>query len=158
MTVHACFFCLDDFRRRNEGRLPTPGSDRDAKAFLSLVQSSPFFSSPKSSSLTSVEGVGVDERVVMAFARTCAGGLSPLAGFYGGVVAQEVLKGWVLLVVTVEGGGGGVLDFFLFFSLAAGREHIGFSPARQALLAPSAKRREVFGESREGCAASVKVS
>lgn len=35
----------------------------------------------------------VDEGVVMAFAKTCAGQLSPVAGFYGGVVAQEVLKG-----------------------------------------------------------------
>ena len=32
----------------------------------------------------------------------------------------------------------------------AGTEHVGFSPTRQALLAPSAKRREVFGESHEG--------
>ena len=32
----------------------------------------------------------------------------------------------------------------------AGTEHVGFSPTRQTLLAPSAKRREVFGESHEG--------
>ena len=31
-----------------------------------------------------------------------------------------------------------------------GTEHVGFPPTRQALLAPSAKRREVFGESHEG--------
>ena len=31
----------------------------------------------------------------------------------------------------------------------AGTEHVGFSPTRQTLLAPSAKRREVFGESHE---------
>ena len=31
----------------------------------------------------------------------------------------------------------------------AGTEHGGFSPTRQTLLAPSAKRREVFGESHE---------
>ena len=36
----------------------------------------------------------------------------------------------------------------------AGTEHVGFSPTRQTLLAPSAKRREVFGESHEGWAAS----
>ena len=29
-------------------------------------------------------------------------------------------------------------------------EHVGFSPTRQTLLAPSAKRREVFGESHKG--------
>ena len=36
----------------------------------------------------------------------------------------------------------------------AGREHVGFSPTKQTLLAPSAKRREVFGESHEGPTAS----
>ena len=30
-----------------------------------------------------------------------------------------------------------------------GTEHVGFSPNRQALLAPSEKRREVLGESHE---------
>ncbi|CAN0422214.1 unnamed protein product, partial [Laminaria digitata] len=32
----------------------------------------------------------------------------------------------------------------------AGTEHVGFSPTRQTSLAPSAMRREVFGESHEG--------
>ena len=32
----------------------------------------------------------------------------------------------------------------------AGTEHVGFSPTRQALRAPSAKRREVFVESQRG--------
>lgn len=96
MTVHACFFCLDDFRRDHGGRFPTPGSSRDAKAFLALVKKSPFFWSSSSSSKGGGGGGGelvVDEGVVAAFSRTCAGALSPVAGFYGGVVAQEVLKG-----------------------------------------------------------------
>lgn len=99
MTVHACFFCLDDFRRDNGGRFPTPGSSKDAKAFLTLVQNSPFFSSPSSGDPVGKgkgkggEELTVDEGVARAFSRTCAGALSPVAGFYGGVVAQEVLKG-----------------------------------------------------------------
>ena len=32
----------------------------------------------------------------------------------------------------------------------AGTNHVGFSPTRHTLLAPSARRREVFGESHEG--------
>ena len=32
----------------------------------------------------------------------------------------------------------------------AGTEHVGFSPTRQILLTPSAKHREVLGESNEG--------
>lgn len=90
MTVHACFFCLDDFRREHGGRFPTPGSSRDAKSFLALVKNSPFFSSSKGGGGRELV---VDEGVVAAFSRTCAGALSPVAGFYGGVVAQEVLKG-----------------------------------------------------------------
>ena len=35
-----------------------------------------------------------------------------------------------------------------------GTEHVGFSSIRQTSLEPSAKRREVFVESYEGCAAS----
>ena len=38
----------------------------------------------------------------------------------------------------------------------AGTEHVGCSPTRQTLHAPSKKRREVFGESHEGRAASYK--
>ena len=56
------------------------------------------------------------------------------------------------------GGGGGCTQFVhgrsrmtinprIFTN--AGRERVGFSPTRQTLLAPSAKRREVFGESHE---------
>ena len=36
----------------------------------------------------------------------------------------------------------------------AGTEHVGFAPTSQTLLAPRAKRREVFGESHKGRAAS----
>ena len=32
----------------------------------------------------------------------------------------------------------------------AGTEYVGFLPTKQTLLAPSAKRRDVFGDSHEG--------
>ena len=38
----------------------------------------------------------------------------------------------------------------------AGTEYVGFSPTRQTLLAPSEKRREVFGESHEAWTTSFK--
>ena len=65
----------------------------------------------------------------------------------------------------LEGGGGSVLDRRYVLDLMhghkswghrpshtynAGTEHVGFSPTRKALLVPSAKRREVGGESHEG--------
>ena len=37
-------------------------------------------------------------------------------------------------------------------------EHVGFSPSRQTLLAPSAKRRAMFGESNKGWTASFEYS
>ena len=59
-----------------------------------------------------------------------------------------------------EGGGAGVksvcawpwsYDHRPSHSYYAGTEHVGFSPTTQTFLAPSAKRREVFGESHEAC-------
>ena len=40
----------------------------------------------------------------------------------------------------------------------AGTEQVGFSPTRQTLLAPSSKRREVFGESHDGWTLSMLTS
>ena len=60
----------------------------------------------------------------------------------------------------VEGGGGVLIVVHAVVvrpltshPYKAGTEHAGFSPD-QALTSPSAKRREIFGESHEGCAAS----
>jgi ubiquitin-activating enzyme E1 len=85
LTVHACFMSLDKFRRQHGGRLPTPGSRTDAAAFLELVRNSPFFPGGSGESQPEAD-------VVRAFARTAAGNLNPVASFYGGLVAQEVLK------------------------------------------------------------------
>ena len=60
---------------------------------------------------------------------------------------------------TYQGGGGGGIQLVHDRSRMtidplhpyyAGTEHVGPSPTRQTLLAPRAKRREVFGESHEG--------
>ena len=59
------------------------------------------------------------------------------------------------------GGGRGVLSASMCMAVVvydhrpshpgyAGTEHVGFSPTRQTLLAPRAKRLEVFGESHAG--------
>jgi ubiquitin-activating enzyme E1 len=85
LTVHACFMSLDKFRRQHAGRLPAPGSRTDAAAFLELVRTSPFFTGGNGESPPEAD-------VVRAFARTAAGNLNPVASFYGGLVAQEVLK------------------------------------------------------------------
>ena len=73
-----------------------------------------------------------------------------------------ILKNSCSLRLKSRGGGGAGTQFVhgrsrMIVDLRpyyAGTEHIGFSPTMQALLAPSAKRREVFGESHEGQTAS----
>lgn len=73
-TIRACFSALHDFRN---GEIPKAGSIDDANEFAKLVKV--------------VEGEPVG-KVVEAFARTCAGNLSPMAAGIGGIAAQEVLK------------------------------------------------------------------
>ena len=46
--------------------------------------------------------------------------------------------------------GEGVLSLCMAVARPSHTEHVGFSPTRQTLLAPTAKRREVLGESHEG--------
>ena len=86
------------------------------------------------------------------------------------ILERPVTHSFVRLAVTVliavigRGGGGRVYSIFMHgrtrltiairpshtYTYNARTEHVGFSPTRQALLAPSAKRREVFAESHEG--------
>lgn len=73
-TLHSCFAALDEFPGSS---LPRPGSANDAAQFAKLVKVS--------------DGEPIAD-VVEAFARTCAGNLSPMAAGLGGIAAQEVLK------------------------------------------------------------------
>ena len=57
-------------------------------------------------------------------------------------------------VLTIMHGRSRMYDRRPWHPYNAGTEQVGFSPTRQALLAPSARRREVFGESHEGRVAS----
>lgn len=70
-TIHACFAALD------HDDVPTPGCAEAAAKFASTVRTS--------------SGQPI-ANVVEAFARTCAGNLSPMAAGIGGIAAQEVLK------------------------------------------------------------------
>ncbi|KAA8499921.1 Ubiquitin-like modifier-activating enzyme 1 [Porphyridium purpureum] len=79
-TLHACFRSLDAFAAARGGAVPVPGSSADAEAFIaSLSKCLP-------------EGEPLNRDVAQAFARTCAGNLSPMAATLGGIVAQEALK------------------------------------------------------------------
>ena len=71
-----------------------------------------------------------------------------------GTAPQDGAQGSPL--VTIIRGGGGLIILHgrsrmtIDSCIPARTEHVGFSPTRQISLAPSAKRREVFGESHEG--------
>lgn len=74
-TILGCFNALDSFCQN--GSFPRPGSESDAALFakeVKVAQGDPI------------------ANVVEAFARTCAGNLSPMAAGIGGIAAQEVLK------------------------------------------------------------------
>lgn len=77
-TLHACFSALDPFAQGHEGAFPKPGSTSDAAEFANLLKLH--------------DGSEPVAHVVEAFARTCAGIISPMCAAIGGIVAQEVLK------------------------------------------------------------------
>ncbi len=79
-SIHACFLCLDSWRRHHSGRFPTPGCKNDAMAFERMVRECP------------VTGGFVDEKLVHSFARGARGGLIGVTSLVGGTAAQEVLK------------------------------------------------------------------
>ncbi len=79
-SIHACFLCLDSWRRHHGGRFPTPGCKKDAIAFERMVRECP------------VTGGLVDENLVHAFARGARGGLIGVTSLVGGIAAQEALK------------------------------------------------------------------
>lgn len=76
--LHVAFEALDEFVIQN-GRLPTPWSEKDAKTFLNLA-------TIRNADIT------VNEKLLTTFAKTSAGELCPVNAVIGGTIAQEVLK------------------------------------------------------------------
>ncbi|KAH8300140.1 hypothetical protein KR044_010469, partial [Drosophila immigrans] len=75
-TLHAAFGALGNYVTKN-GTLPRPWNDEDAAQFLDICKSL---------------NADVDEKLVLQFAKICAGNTCPMDAAIGGVVAQEVLK------------------------------------------------------------------
>lgn len=76
--LHLAFEALDEFAVQN-GRLPDPWSDKDAKTFLNLA-------TIQNADIT------VNEKLLTTFAKISAGELCPMNAVIGGTIAQEVLK------------------------------------------------------------------
>lgn len=79
---HVFLQALLQFREEHNGASPKPWSESEAAAVLATTES-----------LKDVAGVEkVNEELVKKLAKTAAGDLSPMAAFFGGIVAQEVIK------------------------------------------------------------------
>ena len=76
-TLHVAFATLEQYRQENAGNLPRPWNEEDAQKFLKMCKA--------------VNG-DVDEKLILCFAKICAGNTCPLDAAMGGLVAQEVLK------------------------------------------------------------------
>ena len=81
--LHVGFQALHEFSERHGGELPRPHSDADATEFLKIA-----------SGLANQgdEAVELDEKLLRELSYQARGDIAPMAAFYGGLAAQEVLK------------------------------------------------------------------
>jgi ubiquitin-activating enzyme E1 len=81
--LHAGFQALHAFAEQHNGELPRPHNDEDAAKVLKLAQEI---------AASSEEKPELDEKVIKELSYQARGDLSPMAAFFGGLAAQEVLK------------------------------------------------------------------
>ncbi|XRB18925.1 ubiquitin-activating enzyme E1 [Pseudoscourfieldia marina] len=98
--LHLAFLALDTYRSQRlaageamgggaaGGRLPAPGDDADAAAFVATCRETNASLHP---ALKQDDDM-FDEKVLTLFAKTCAGEINPMAALFGGFVGQEVVK------------------------------------------------------------------
>ena len=81
--LHVGFQALHEFANKHDGKLPRPHSDDDAAEVLKIAQT-----------LASEgdEKVELDEKLLRELSYQARGDLAPMAAFFGGLAAQEVLK------------------------------------------------------------------
>lgn len=81
--MHVGFQALHAFAESHKGELPRPHNDADAQEVLKLAQEIAASSEDKPE---------LDEKVLKELSYQARGDLSPMAAFFGGLAAQEVLK------------------------------------------------------------------
>ena len=81
--LHLGFQALHEFASRNSGRLPRPCSDKDASEVLKYAQALAGDGDDR---------VELDEKLLRELSYQARGDLAPMAAFFGGLAAQEVLK------------------------------------------------------------------
>jgi ubiquitin-activating enzyme E1 len=85
--LHLGFQALHTFQSCHEGALPRPHHEEDAAHFIKLVKD---LATQQPTILG--EGVEVDEKVLTELAYQAQGDIPGLVAFFGGLIAQEVLK------------------------------------------------------------------
>ena len=81
--LHAGIIALHTFAAKNEGKFPRPHNEHDAQQVLSIAKSV-----VKDYNLDAE----IDDKLIMELSYQAQGDLSPMAAFFGGLAAQEVLK------------------------------------------------------------------
>ncbi|SLM39451.1 poly rna transport protein [Lasallia pustulata] len=81
--LHVGFQALHAFAENHEGDLPRPHSDEDASEVLKYAQSLAGEGEDK---------VELDDKLIRELSYQARGDLNPMAAFFGGLAAQEVLK------------------------------------------------------------------
>ncbi|KAK4984794.1 E1 ubiquitin-activating protein [Elasticomyces elasticus] len=81
--LHVGFQALHSFAQKHGGEFPRPHNDADAAEVVKLAQSL---------AGSGDEKVELDEKIITELSYQARGDLSPMAAFFGGLAAQEVLK------------------------------------------------------------------
>ena len=99
--LHIGFQALHAFAEQHKGEFPRAHNDEDASEVYDLA---------KSIASKLDEPVELDEKLIRELSYQARGDLSPMAAFFGGLAAQEVLK-------SVSGKFGPIIQFMYFDSL-----------------------------------------
>lgn len=128
--LHVAFLALDAFRTKH-GRLPKPRNEQEANEVLALAHEF----NKKLPSPTEL-----NDKLIKEVAYQSRGDLSPMAAFFGGLVAQEVLK-------SISGKFNPVVQYLYFDSLESLPESLVLN---EAACAPIGSRYDgqiaVFGQ------------
>merc|ERR1719411_2353122 len=81
--MHLAYLTLHHYMKENGGKAPAPWNQEDAQKFVTLA---------KETNAQSPTPIEIDDKFQEQFAKICAGDLSPMNAFVGGLVAQEVMK------------------------------------------------------------------
>ncbi len=81
--LHVGIQALHQFAEKHDGKMPRPHNDADAAEVLKLAQNL---------ASQGEEKIELDEKVIKELSYQAQGDLSPMAAFFGGLAAQEVLK------------------------------------------------------------------